>query len=1231
MERSQIDALIEGKSTEEAVESMTQAVAEEYDEYAMLKLAELYAESGDGKAAKKVIRKLQRLFPAGKYTAETGRLMQELQAGNVSRPEKISDEDQEDSLSAAFQAGRNKKEKREIPENIQECFTDTIGMESVARELEKFYKILCLQNDRKKKDFQSDLLKTTHFIVVGERGSGKTLVGNIIAKLLWSFGIRANDSAVQIQARELLKAYDRERDAGIEHLFSSISDSSVIIENIQDIQMERDSVPLRQIVLCLEKIMQDKKSEISIILTGNSFAKASFLEADETLEDCLYGIIEIPSYSPEDLCHIAEKLAKERALCIHPDAEKSLLHKIKRDYLSPGFMNAISLERYIEEATEKMAERYSASSDASEADMVYLMPEDFGTEIEGENLEELLAQLDAMTGLASVKAQIRKRIEAINIANEAREAGVEREEGGASLHMLFTGNPGTGKTTVARLIGKIYQYLGVLPRGNCMVECTRSDLVEKYVGHTAKKVQQKVREAMGGILFIDEAYALCRDSGDSFGKEAVDELIAAMENNRENMLVILAGYSDEMEEFLKTNPGFRSRIRNTIVFEDYTVEEMEEIFKKMIEKSKMHLEEGTDKILHQLIDTKSRTSDFGNARGVRNLVDDIKEAQNARLTELRSRGKKLTPDQYMTICKEDLQQLLGKQVQEERTLDDLLAELDAMTGLASVKEQIKKRVNAIRIANKAKEAGAVRKEGSSSLHMLFKGNPGTGKTTVARLLGQIYQKLGVLPRGNCMVECTRSDLVEKYVGHTAKKVQQAVKEAKGGILFIDEAYALCRGDDDSFGKEAVDELIAAMENNRENMLVILAGYSEEMDKFLKSNPGFRSRIRNDIIFADYSTGEMVDIFKKMLEGMKMHLEEGADEVLYQLIETRSKSPGFANARGVRNLVEDVKEIQDARLIQAVESGEEVTADQYVTICQSDLQKMLGETFSKEKTLEELMAELEGLTGLESAKAKVREIVAGIKVRELLKEQGCESSSGHGSLHLVFKGNAGTGKTTVARLIGQIYNKLGVLQKNVFVETGRNGLVAEYMGQTSGKTMKKIKEAEGGILFIDEAYNLVNGERDEFGMDAVNTLVAEMENRRDNLMVIVAGYPKDMDRFLDANQGLASRFSNEILFEDYSLEELQIIFKYTVKTKGMLLAPGLEEDIKELIRKKKASVKDFGNARGVRNIVEDLEKKKNVRIAAMVQEKTPSYEELQTLIKADFEELDKAYFAEQQGE
>ncbi len=537
-------------------------------------------------------------------------------------------------------------------------------------------------------------------------------------------------------------------------------------------------------------------------------------------------------------------------------------------------------------------------------------------------------------------------------------------------------------------------------------------------------------------------------------------------------------------------------------------------------------------------------------------------------------------------------------IELNQELQKILDEMDALTGLSSVKEQVRKRIYSIEADRRAKEAGALRSGGTGTQHMLFTGNPGTGKTTIARLMGRIYKTLGILQNGDKVVECTRGNLVGMYQGHSAKNVQDKFKEAEGGILFIDEAYSLCIDEKDGFGRETIDEIVAQMENHRDDVIVICAGYKKEMEEFLKANTGLRSRFRHEIEFEDYSTEEMCKIFEQFCESSSMHLEAAAKDFLRQYIETQAKVPNFGNARGVRNLYDDVREVQNERLLKEQSAGRTLTAKDYDTIRCEDIEAAAGKRLEGEKSLEDLLNEVNALTGLSSAKQKVQEMVDAILVREKMKERGIEVDDENGTLHLIFKGNAGTGKTTVARLLGQIYTKLGVLQKNVFVETGRADLVGHYMGETAKKVIEKIEEADGGILFIDEAYTLVNGDNDEFGREAIQTLVAELENRRKSLMCIVAGYGKDMDEFLSVNQGLASRLSNEIVFEDYTDEELLEIFSFMCEDKGLKVdAP--KERIKDTISSLKAKKKDFGNARGVRNMLDNCIRRKDSRIASLL--------------------------------
>ncbi len=561
-------------------------------------------------------------------------------------------------------------------------------------------------------------------------------------------------------------------------------------------------------------------------------------------------------------------------------------------------------------------------------------------------------------------------------------------------------------------------------------------------------------------------------------------------------------------------------------------------------------------------------------------------------------------------------------VAPDKTLEELISEVQALIGLENVKKSLNENITYLKFNQLRKDKG-FDDNSKISLHSVFTGNPGTGKTTIVNMLGKIYNKMGLLSKGHVM-EVDRAALVGEFIGQTAPKVKKAIEDARGGILFIDEAYSLSRAGDDSkdFGKEVIEILLKEMSDGSGDIAIIVAGYPKEMNGFLESNPGLKSRFSEYFQFDDYLPEELHQIAVYTAANKQVTITADADAYLKeQLTEAyRKRDKSFGNARFVNAIIEEAKQNMGVRIMKAG-NLDSLTKEDLSIITLSDLKQVFVGSEKKklnlninDKDLQLAMAELNELIGMDNIKQELNELV---KLIRFYNEIGKDVVNKF-SLHSVFTGNPGTGKTTLARIIAKVYKALGLLERGHVVEVDREGLIAGYVGQTAIKTQEKIEGAMGGILFIDEAYALAEGGgQNDFGKEAIEVILKRMEDKRGQFGVIVAGYPDNMNHFIEMNPGLKSRFDKTYNFYDYNADQLMLIAENLFKKESLSMSAEAKEHLnKYFVTLHEKRDKFFGNARTVRQTVGEVIMKQNLRLASMA----PAERDPETINALTFEDV-----------
>ena len=700
--------------------------------------------------------------------------------------------------------------------------------------------------------------------VTGSTGTGKTQFVRLAIKYLrWHSALRS-DVVIEVNGSELLSS---DPSSTIKSWFAQADGGALFIDEAYSMLPDEEvGNQGREAVQHLLREADAQKDTVLVILAGYRDKMNTFMSSDQGLSGRFPCHVHCDDYTPDELTGMIEQRAFNRGFKLGFD-RGDLVKFIKERFIDSQ-VDALNGRLAMSLAESAIIKRHhileksgTPRAEDEQDQMEVLEPLDFGIGKEmGAGVDERAAvekEIEDLIGMEEGKAWFRKFKAKVDFVEKTQDRSVLQ----TCLNLVITGNPGTGKTTYARLIFKVLHAYGILPRDN-FVEKNGLDLKGQHVGSTAPKVKKIIKEAMGGCLFLDEAYALAEggnDGGDVYAQEAIRTLLTEVENNRTNLMVVFAGYKDKIGGLMRLDPGLDRRFPERLDLRDYSAKELAQICEVVARKK--FGKTFADGLLQQLAEhienfySKEISEQNGGLavnlceaaidRQVRRLVATPGFAQwNAETAK--EKGAVLVVEDFDATS----QRTLGEANAEKEAVQK---EVDELIGMANIKEYLNNLKEVVEYVENGGSATILK----TNLNMILTGNPGTGKTTTARIIARFLCAYGVLPRTN-FVEKNGLELKGRYVGSTAPTVKEAVAQAMGGCLFVDEAYALAQSQD-SFSGEAVRTLLTEVENNRTNLLVVLAGYKDKMKDLLNMDPGLPRRFATRIHIDDYTCNELARI------------------------------------------------------------------------------------------------------------------------------------------------------------------------------------------------------------------------------------------------------------------------------------------------------------------------------------------------------------------------------------
>lgn len=723
-------------------------------------------------------------------------------------------------------------------------------------------------------------------------------------------------------------------------------------------------------------------------------------------------------------------------------------------------------------------------------------------------------------------------------------------------HYIITGNDGTGKDDAVK---EIYERMADISEFR---ECVTKDAAEMF--DATSGFESSLPEACESniLLHIRNAEQL-RMRGSANPKTGIDELCNIIPRLT-NSIIILTGKDSQLLEMVKGHEKARALFSYVFQFDDLTPEALFQYMVEYVNEKNYMFDPAAEPIMEDYLKFayKTRGANFRNAYFLQELFEkEIVPKMSERVM------RQNLPEDQMDLCTimpEDLPEITQPNTEEA------VNKLKSLVGLDNIKKQIFDHTALVQLNNLRASKGMFNR--NPPMHMVFTGNPGTGKTTVAKYIGEIYHSIGILSSGH-VVETERTKLVSEWIGGTEINTKNAIKSASGGVLFIDEAYNLFTGGNDTkdFGMRVIETLLTYLSADNTDMIVILAGYTDEMEKMLKANPGMKSRFPYIFHFEDYTPKELMQIGKIVLEKEQYKMTPEAEKKLakYVINEYDHKDEHFGNGRFITRLITThiIPSLSNRLLTKKLDN---ISLEEITTIEACDVPEVATHDFKPkeldETILSESLEKLDDLISLQNAKQALHDFV---DISRLRHQQGTLKITPQ-SLCWDFIGKTGTGKGTVAEILGRILQGLGILKTGQTICVNADELTGTDSYQVLGEA---IKDAKDGLLFLDmDAPNDNNLNLSHLRVWIINRL-RELEQTTALVFGQIKAEEDSIAQDLATN-GIAS-YGNTIIFNDFTSEELVEILESLLKREYQLdMKPAAKDRITKYLESIKTSENKF---------------------------------------------------------